>query len=120
MRWLFPLYVWFLLSSVAFGQSAALSGVVTDESGAIVPGATITLTNAAGVSNAVVGGNDGLYSFMGIAPGEYTAEASAPQLKTDASRCGATPTGPCSPARSQPTTSARAAPNALSHAILPI
>ena len=91
MRWLFPLYVWFLLSSVAFGQSAALSGVVTDESGAIVPGATITLTNAAGVSNAVVGGNDGLYSFMGIAAGEYTAEASAPQLKTDAIRIAIRP-----------------------------
>src|SRR5438034_11197907 len=64
-------------------QAATLRGIVTDESGAIVAGARITLTGNAGVANTTVTGSDGSYSITGVAPGEYTAQASAPDLKTE-------------------------------------
>jgi hypothetical protein len=59
-----------------------LRGVVTDESGAIVQGATITLTNNGGMTRTALSGNDGSYSIGALAAGDYTAQASAPDLKT--------------------------------------
>src|SRR6267378_4874501 len=59
-----------------------LRGIVTDESGAIVPGAKITVTANAGTANTAVTGPDGSYSFTGITPGEYVVQASAPDLAT--------------------------------------
>src|SRR5207244_11835726 len=77
---LFGLIVSVFFSSALFAQTGTLRGVVTDESGAIVPGAKITLTANTGTANTAVAGNDGSYSFPGITPGEYVAEASAPDL----------------------------------------
>jgi vitamin B12 transporter len=62
-------------------DTAALSGSVTDESGRAVPGARVTLHQAAGsallsaVSDAV-----GHYEMTGIAPGEYLVDALSPGL----------------------------------------
>jgi hypothetical protein len=70
------------VSTVLVAQTGALRGTVTDESGAIVQGANITLTNSAGIARTAVSGNDGSYSIDGVAPREYTAQASAPDLKT--------------------------------------
>src|SRR5262245_6302099 len=64
-----------------FGQTATLRGVVTDESGAIVPGATIVVTAQSGSSSNGVAAVDGSYSIA-IAPGDYTVQASAPDLTT--------------------------------------
>jgi len=69
-------------SAVLVAQTVTLRGTVTDESGAIVQGATIILTNSAGVARTAVSGNDGSYSMTGIVAGQYTAQASAPDLKT--------------------------------------
>src|SRR5437867_3264580 len=69
-------------SSVLFAQTGTLRGTVTDDSGAIVPGAKITLTANSGTVNTAVAGADGSYSFTGIAPGDYVAQASAPDLLT--------------------------------------
>src|SRR5262245_27761857 len=63
-----------------FAQTATLRGTVTDDSGAIVPGAKITLTASSGTASTSVAGADGAYSFTGIAPGDYVAQASAPDL----------------------------------------
>ncbi len=82
MKLLFRLIVSLFFSCVLFAQTATLRGVVTDESGAIVPGAKITLTANAGTTNTAVAGNDGSYSFTGITPGDYVAKASAPDLAT--------------------------------------
>src|SRR5215471_2080659 len=71
-----------LWPSFLVAQSGTLRGVVTDESGAIVQGATITLTNSSGITRTTIAGNDGSYSIDAIAAGEYTAQASAPDLKT--------------------------------------
>src|SRR5215831_6959933 len=68
-------------SPALFGQTATLRGVVTDESGAIVPGASVAVTGNTGVGNTVVSGGDGAYSIA-VFPGDYTVQASAPDLKT--------------------------------------
>src|SRR5437016_5017093 len=82
MKLLLGLIVSLFFSTALFAQTASLRGIVTDESGAIVPGAKITLTANAGTTNTAVAGNDGSYSFTGITPGDYVAKASAPDLAT--------------------------------------
>ncbi len=62
-----------------FSQTASLSGRVTDESGAVVPGAAVTLSDA-GNSQATLSRADGAYSFSRLTPGDYAVSASAPQL----------------------------------------
>src|SRR5215831_18813965 len=52
-------------------QAGILRGVVTDESGALVPGAKVVVSNAAGPVKSVTSSNDGNYSIAGIAPGKY-------------------------------------------------
>jgi len=61
--------------------SAMVHGVVTDESGALVPAATVTVSNAAGPVKSGTASDDGNYSINGLAPGRYTIQASAPGLK---------------------------------------
>ncbi len=51
-----------------------------DETGAFVPGATITLVGPLGVAKAATSGNDGSYSFVGLAPGSYEVRVTAPDL----------------------------------------
>src|SRR5437870_8450592 len=80
MKWVLRVFVCLFFSSALFAQTGTLRGVVTDESGAIVPGAKITLTANAGTPNAAVAGDDGSYSFTGITSGEYVVAASAPDL----------------------------------------
>src|SRR5438094_2288741 len=82
MKLLLGVIVSIFFSSVLFAQTATLRGTVTDESGAIVPGAKITLTASSGTASTAVAGADGSYSFTGIAPGDYVAQASAPDLAT--------------------------------------
>jgi Carboxypeptidase regulatory-like domain len=53
---------------------------VTDESGGVVPGAKLILAGPAGLSKTTVTANDGVYSFAGLPPGNYTVRASAPGL----------------------------------------
>ncbi len=65
-----------------YAQSAGVvHGVVTDESGALVPGATVTVSNAAGPVKSGTAGDDGSYSISGVPAGKYTIQASAPGLK---------------------------------------
>jgi len=63
-----------------FGQTAVLHGVVTDQSGAIVAGATVTLTGPSGLKQSTKSGNDGTYQFSGLTAGGYVVQASAPNL----------------------------------------
>src|SRR5882757_6502008 len=66
-----------LVSSSALAQyGASLQGTVTDKSGAVVPGAAVTITNqATGVSRNAVTGDSGFYRITGLAPGLYHVEA---------------------------------------------
>jgi hypothetical protein len=64
-----------LLASQAFPQSdsARLQGVVTDSSGAIVPGASVNVHDVATnrVQKTTTGEANGAWSFPGLAPGNY-------------------------------------------------
>jgi hypothetical protein len=72
-RWCLP--VVFVLASaatVAFGQNAQLSGKVTDPTGAVVPGADITITNSAnGAERKAATNGEGNYIVPALQPGNY-------------------------------------------------
>src|SRR5262245_739657 len=80
MKLLLGFFVLLFLPSALFAQTATLRGIVTDDSGAIVPGAKITLTANSGTASTAVAGGAGSYSITGITPGDYVAQASAPDL----------------------------------------
>jgi hypothetical protein len=70
-----------LLLSVVLGFSqqsrGTLRGVISDELGATIVGATVTLTGPDGVEKTAVTNNDGAYSFTALAPGKYLVRAEA-------------------------------------------
>ena len=61
-------------------QTATLRGQVTDESGALVPGAKVSVTAAGGAAKATKSDEGGAYNLTGLAPGDYSVQASAPRL----------------------------------------
>src|SRR5216684_1978824 len=71
-----------LLTHAVFAQTTTLRGQVTDESGALVPGATVTLQSPGGTTKTAVVDGQGHYSFTPLAPGNYTVSATAPDLTT--------------------------------------
>src|ERR1700733_13878152 len=70
----------FILSLPLCAQTASLRGQVMDETGAVVPGAKVTLVGPSGTASVTTSGNDGSYSIAGLAPGSYTVRADAPDL----------------------------------------
>src|ERR1039458_8598832 len=66
------------ISSLA--QTATLRGQVTDESGGVIPRANVTLTGTGGQVTTTAADDIGAYSFSGVAVGNYTVQASAPEL----------------------------------------
>ena len=60
----------------AAAQTGGLQGVVVDPSGAVVPGAVVTLAEGR-QTRQTTSGADGRYLFLHVAPGLYTVEASA-------------------------------------------
>jgi hypothetical protein len=59
-------------ASVAVGQSAQLSGKVSDPSGAVITGVEITITNTGnGAERKVITTEEGLYSAPSLQPGNY-------------------------------------------------
>src|SRR5271165_5348583 len=75
------LLVTLLLPALDAQPAAALHGVVTDESGAVIPGAKVTVSNVAGPVKSVTAADDGNYSIPGLAPGKYTVQATSPGLQ---------------------------------------
>jgi hypothetical protein len=72
--------LWTASLAAQSGAGALLRGIVTDSSGAYVPNAKITLTDSAGASKTTNADDLGAYRFTGLAAGEYTVQAFAPQL----------------------------------------
>ena len=73
-------------SGVALAQTqsnaADLQGVVRDQSGAVVGGATVTARNAAtNVSKTTTTNNDGAYLIVNLPPGDYKVSVEAPNFK---------------------------------------
>jgi hypothetical protein len=75
--------VW-LTPAAAFAQATGtITGVVTDESGAVMPGVTIEVTNTAtNQSRTAVTGGDGFFSFPLLQPGPYRVAATLQGFRT--------------------------------------
>jgi hypothetical protein len=58
--------------------TASLSGTVTDPTGAVIPGATVAITNNASKDQRKIESNGaGYFTFAGLIPGTYTVEITA-------------------------------------------
>src|SRR5687767_7061864 len=77
-------FVILFAASAAFSQYAQLGGSVTDPTGALIPGVTITATNTdTGVSTTTITNESGAYSFPSLQPGRaYSLSASLPGFQT--------------------------------------
>src|SRR6266852_1806994 len=65
-------------STSVFSQArATLRGVISDEFGAAIVGATVTLTDASGAAKTATTNADGAYAFNGLTPGKYKVHAIA-------------------------------------------
>jgi hypothetical protein len=63
---------------IAFAQvdRATISGIVTDNSGGVVPGATVTVTNlSTAIASSQVTNQTGSYQIVNLIPGRYQVEA---------------------------------------------
>ena len=69
-----------LTAALAAAQQArsTLRGLITDELGAAIVGANVTLTDATGTEKKTTTNGEGVYNFVGLAPGKYTLKAAAP------------------------------------------
>ena len=76
-----------LVAGQAFGQasSAAANGSITDQQGAVVPGAEVVLASVeTGIERRAESNAVGRYVFLNLLPGYYTLEASAAGFRTSA------------------------------------
>jgi Carboxypeptidase regulatory-like domain len=64
--------------AIAQQNRGSVRGVVSDELGAAIVGASITLTDASGAQKKTTTNGEGVYTFSGLAPGKYVLQASAP------------------------------------------
>ncbi|MGA2270540.1 MAG: carboxypeptidase-like regulatory domain-containing protein [Bryobacteraceae bacterium] len=63
-------------SAALFGQTTSLTGTVTDPSGAVIPGATISIVNAqTGAQRDAVADAQGRYTMQQLTPGTYKLTA---------------------------------------------
>lgn len=75
---LLALILCLLLAASAHAQSGTLRGRVTDPSGAVVHGATVTASGADGKKVSVVTNSQGLYEITNLAAGTYMVGVQAP------------------------------------------
>ena len=72
-----------LTSVVAQSFRGTIQGKVTDQTGALIPGATVTVTQQGTNSTQTVTTNeDGEYVFAQLQPGTYAMKIEAPSFKT--------------------------------------
>src|SRR6266581_9064093 len=78
--------IYVLLCAPMWGQAsytAQIRGVVRDQSGALVPKATVTITNdATGISQSSRADDRGLYILTGLRPAVYTIKANAASFRS--------------------------------------
>jgi len=64
--------------------SGTILGHVSDTTGAVVPGVSITLTNTGtNTTRTTLSTNDGDYTFPNVPPGVYTVAATHPGFKVE-------------------------------------
>lgn len=80
-RWLWSLLAMFLLSAAVVGQTAntgTVTGVVKDEKGGLVPGASVRIVNVGtNAERTVVTTSDGNFEITQLVPGNYRLEIEA-------------------------------------------
>src|SRR5207245_8461019 len=83
-RILFVGFTWLLLSAPGVAQTlGTITGEVKDASGAVVPGATVTVVNKATNATRTVTTNEvGLFDFPALQPGTYTVTTELTGFKT--------------------------------------
>jgi hypothetical protein len=81
----FLLAVPFALSTLhAQTATGAITGTITDESGAVIPSATVTVTNrATGAARVLASNAEGLYSAPALAAGDYGVRAEVQGFRTE-------------------------------------
>jgi hypothetical protein len=65
----------------ATGGNGSVGGMVTDQTGAVLVGATVKISNASGVVQTAVSDDRGNYSVKGLRPGSYTITVTQPGFK---------------------------------------
>jgi len=87
------LFVMLVLSTLSFGQGlTAVTGRITDATGAVIPGVEVTVTNTAtGASRVVVSNEQGVYTATQLAPGIYNIKAELSGFKPRAANNVALP-----------------------------
>lgn len=63
--------------------NGTIAGTVKDDTGGVIPGATITVSTQQGVVQTVQSGGDGTYTVRGLAPGTYTVSATYTGLQQE-------------------------------------
>src|SRR6476661_6763856 len=74
------LSIFVLLFSVSVSAQqprGTLRGLITDELGAVIVGASVTLTDASGVQKKTTTNGEGVYTFSGLPLGAYKLQASS-------------------------------------------
>jgi hypothetical protein len=72
-----------LLASSAFAQQGQINGVVTDSSGGVIPGATVTVVESAtGIARDTISGANGRYQFPSLRPTGYDIKAELTGFRT--------------------------------------
>src|SRR3989475_226034 len=80
--WL-SLFLALLLASPALAQTGQINGVITDNSGAVVPGTNVRVVEVAtGLSRDTVTGADGRYTFTSLRPTTYDITAELQGFRT--------------------------------------
>jgi len=80
LHFLFALLTVVTITTLTFGQSAttSLRGTVSDARGAVLTGASVTISNAAtGFSRTVKSDDQGIYQFLEVPPATYTVTVNA-------------------------------------------
>src|SRR5262245_57535569 len=70
-------FVWLLLCAPSFAQTlGTITGEVKDGTGAVLPGATVTVVNTAtNATRSTVSNQVGLYDLPALPPGPYTVKS---------------------------------------------
>jgi iron complex outermembrane recepter protein len=75
------------LPAAALAQTGRITGVITDQSGAVLPGVTVNIkAEATGATNSTVSDSLGHYAFADVAPGNYELSFELPGFSVQTSK----------------------------------
>ena len=80
---LFAILFFAFFTTTICAQTPSLHGQVTDQNGAIIVGAKVTLHGPTGQARTATTDTTGSYSFANLPAGDYIVEASAPSLRLE-------------------------------------